>query len=61
MSERTEDKPVTVFISDWTGAITNADAEDLPTGTMQQQINMHSVKQGVLQCRRGLREITFDG
>ena len=61
MSERTDDKPVTVFISDWTGAITNADAEDLPQGTMQRQVNMHSPKQGILQVRKGLREVQFDG
>lgn len=60
MSERTQDQPVTVFISDWTGAITNADAEDLPQGTVERQVNMHAMKQGILQVRKGLREVTFD-
>lgn len=58
--EREQQTP-SVVIRDWSGMVSNADAEDLPPGTMQKQLNVHSDKQGELRVRRGLREVSFDG
>lgn len=61
MTERPDDKPPTVTLRDWLGQISNADPEDLPEGAVEKQVNLHCPRQGILQVRKGLREISFDG
>lgn len=42
------------------GMATNADPQDIEPGQSKYQLNCHSIRQGELEVRKGLRPITFD-
>lgn len=46
---------------DFPGLVLNADPREVPPGAGQVQINAASEQVGLLQSRRGLRVVTFDG
>ena len=59
-SENTNTKPVNAM-TDFPGLILNADPRDIPPGAGQQQVNASSEQAGVLQSRRGMRPVRFEG
>lgn len=46
---------------DFPGLVLNADPREVPSGAGQIQTNVTSEQIGLLQSRRGLRVVTFDG
>lgn len=46
---------------DFPGLVLNADPREVPSGAGQIQVNVTSEQIGLLQSRRGLRVVTFDG
>ena len=46
---------------DFPGLVLNADPREVPPGAGQQQVNAVSEQIGLLQSRRGLQTVTFDG
>ena len=46
---------------DFPGLVLNADPREVPPGAGQQQVNAVSEQIGLLQSRRGLQAVAFDG
>jgi hypothetical protein len=55
-----EDPQGTVDIRDFRGMASNVDPSDLQPGFSTKQVNVEARKRGLLEVRRGLREMTFD-
>lgn len=49
-----------VMINDFLGLVNNVDPRNLPPGAAEVQTNCTCVKNGELQVRLGLRELTYD-
>ena len=47
-------------ISAFKGMATNPDSSDLQPGVAELQVNVNGMRQGMLEVRRGLREIVFE-
>jgi len=47
-------------ITQFVGLATNIDTLDMPAGGAQEQINVQGLRVGMLETRRGIREIEFD-
>lgn len=45
---------------DFLGLVTNLDPNDMGPGAAQDQVNAACVRQAELQCRLGLRQVTFE-
>lgn len=47
-------------IGDFRGQFSNVDPEDCPDGAMVEQVNLMSIKPGLLTTRGGLKLVTLD-
>lgn len=48
------------MLNEFAGQYSDVDQDDCPRGTMYKQLNLHSIVQGQLTTRGGLKEIATD-
>ena len=51
---------VMLELTDFPGLMSSADADDIPPGAAETQVNMTCTRQGALTLRGGYRKVSFD-
>lgn len=60
MPDRDDRQVPPIEIKNWLGMYTNVSPHDIPPGGAQDQVNVTSIRRGVLETRKGVKTVSFE-